>query len=341
MLPDYPYDDDLERQDIKIEDILKLGLTPVDQQLDRKAYESPPPLETDEIFHSTDPEVALLANVLGTWNGFMYRQAVPTFPVRGMISITLQFDSLSDRTLHFHGSSRSNLGDFTIAGHCNRVVATNSFNITMQREFTARHPTQYWNGQMDVATETITGTWDTGLDNEKQRGNFVLKRTAPEDLRFRPAPATLEADKARSLWLFAIKAVVSRVQCQSWSWSYFKKRRENRQQFLSLYIRHTHYGHPLSAKELVEFRTARQSLTAADSRFYHSLADDKVRDIVIHGWVQYTIPFYIVVAHAYHVASGALIVRAKSVGHGSYVLYVRRRTHVTRWISATKLIPLL
>jgi Vacuolar sorting-associated protein 13, extended-chorein len=180
----------------------------------------------------------------------MYRKATSTLPVRGMLYMTLQFDSLEGETLRFHGSSRC---DFTISGQCNRVVVANSLNFTMTREFVSRHPTQYWNGMIDITAEATTGTWDTELDDEEQRGYFVLKSTAPEDLRFRPAPVTIDASKARSLWLFAISAALRRVRRQSWSWSYFKERKDNRELFLKWYVRHAHYGRPLDKTELTEF----------------------------------------------------------------------------------------
>ena len=280
--PDYPYDDNMEKPGVKPQDILNY---PMDQQeLDTDAYVPSSSHEEPQTFYTPLPEVALLANVLGTWNGFMYRNVSPTLPCRGMLSMTLRLSSVEGQTLHFQASSRSRLGDFTISGQCVRDAASNSLLFTMRREFASRHPTQYWNGQLDVARETITGTWGTDLDEAAHFGTFILKRTSPEDLRFRPAPATIIAKGARSLWLFAIFAVLSRVRRQSWSWSYFKERRNNRMKFMKLYIRNGHFGRPLNRQELTEFRDVRRTLTSADSRFYHSLANDQVRKTTNHGY---------------------------------------------------------
>jgi Vacuolar sorting-associated protein 13, extended-chorein len=221
--------------------------------------------------------------MLGTWNGFMYRKVVPTLPCRGMLSMTLRPTSVKEQTLWFEGTSRSSLGGFRVSGRCSQDAAANSFHFTMKREFVSDHTTQYWDGQFDVATETIMGTWGIDRDASAHFGTFILKRTAPEDLRFRPAPATIEAKKARSLWTFAISAVLSRVRRQLWSWSHFKERKHTRERFITLYTRHVHLGHPLNGDELLTFRRVRRRLTAADSRFYHSLADDRIRKIINHG----------------------------------------------------------
>jgi hypothetical protein len=81
------------------------------------------------------------------------------------------------------------------------------------------HPTQYWVGQFDIATEMIMGTWSADRNVPAHFGTFSLKRTAPEDLRFRPAPATIdiEAQSTHSLWVFALKAVEAGVLREVWS----------------------------------------------------------------------------------------------------------------------------
>ncbi|KAF8483040.1 hypothetical protein JB92DRAFT_1665232 [Gautieria morchelliformis] len=160
---------------------------------------------------------------------------------------TLRFDGSSrsdlgkEQTLRFEGSSRSNLGKFRLYGRCSQDAAANSFHFTMKREFVSDHPSQYWHGQFDVATETITGTWGTDSEVSAHFGTFILKRTAPEALRFRPAPATIEANKARSLWVYAINAVKAQVRRQLWSWKHFKERRDKREEFITLYTRNSHY----------------------------------------------------------------------------------------------------
>ncbi|KAF8589615.1 hypothetical protein K439DRAFT_1521372 [Ramaria rubella] len=117
-VPEYPYDDMLEEQNIEIKDLLHY---PVDQQeLDLDAYGPPP--EVNSTLPISVP--ASLAVILGTWNRFMYRK--------------------------------------------------------------------YWDGELDIEKETIMGTWGKYFDCTMHHGTFVLKRTAPEDLRFHPAPVSCD-----------------------------------------------------------------------------------------------------------------------------------------------------
>ncbi|KAF8589617.1 hypothetical protein K439DRAFT_1332394 [Ramaria rubella] len=279
--PEYPYDDTLEEQNIKPEDILNY---PMDQQeLDLDAYG--PPVEADDTLPIT--VAAPFDAILGPWNGFLYRKVFPSLPSRGMISMTWRPSRVEDQVLHFKAFSRSNLGDFTITGQCSPSDTPGFIKLNLKREFVERHPTQYWDGELDIEKQTIMGTWGNDLDRTTHHGTFLLKRTAPEDLRFRPAPVILEDKdwkaRSRALWTFAISAIRAQIHRQSWPWSYFKERRDNRNQFLKLYIRNSHFGCPLDGEELMDFRRVRQSLTAADSRYYHSLANFKIRRITNHG----------------------------------------------------------
>ncbi|KAF8512136.1 hypothetical protein JB92DRAFT_3173674 [Gautieria morchelliformis] len=153
----------------------------------------------------------------------------------------------------------------------------------MKREFVSDHPSQYWHGQFDVATETITGTWGTDSEVSAHFGTFILKRTAPEALRFRPAPATIEANKARSLWVYAINAVKAQVRRQLWSWKHFKERRDKREEFITLYTRNSHLGRPLNVDELMSFRLSTGLLQALHGT--NILARHRVQCAKCHGTI--------------------------------------------------------
>jgi hypothetical protein len=220
--------------------------------------------------------------VLGLWNGFIYSGAVST---AGMISMTLRPSTLEGQDLHFQASGRSNTSDFTVSGECSWGEAPNAINFTFKRSFPARLPTQYWYGQLNTDTDTMTGTCGHDADRATQRAIFILKRTAPEYLCFRPAPATFEANKARALWTYALSAIQYHVRRQSYSWPFFSERRDNRKRFIELYIRNTEYGCPLDRTEAAELARIRQTFTTADNRFYHSLAQYQIRIILGHGRV--------------------------------------------------------
>lgn len=274
--PEYIYDDATEEQDVQIEKILNY---PVDQEeIDLVAYD----LLTDDGPTLSSEVSEPLRSVLGAWNGFIYWTSTATAPTAGMISLMLQPATADGQDGRFQASGKSNASDFTVSGECHPGDTVDTISITFTRSFPAHFPSQYWHGQLNTTTETITGEWGNDPDYGTHHGIFVLKRTAPEFLCFRPAPVAFETNKARALWSFALSAIRYQVHRQSWSWDFFRKRRNDRKRFIELYIRATQYGCPLKPAESEELSQIRQSFTTSDSRFYHSLAKYKIRRIIGH-----------------------------------------------------------
>jgi Vacuolar sorting-associated protein 13, extended-chorein len=220
--------------------------------------------------------------MLGPWNGYTYWEGATW---SGMISFTLLPGNLDNE---FQASARSNGCDFKISGKCNPGETLEKIRVSFKRTFSARNLPQYWMGELDCATDTITGA--VNFDEDKQADTtspvtFILKRTPPEHLRFRPPPATFEANKARAFWTFAISATRDYVCQQSWSWTFFRERRDTRIRFIHLYIRSQPSGKPLNEAEQTELNQICKGLTAADNRFYHSLAHHQIRITPDHGKV--------------------------------------------------------
>ena len=209
-----------------------------------------------------------------------------------MISFTL---SKGTEANHFHASGRSNLSDFTISGTCSPVEGQDKIAVSFKRTFPARFPAQHWDGEFDPTTDTITGTVSFDDEPEVSSSTFLLKRTPPDQLRFRPPPATFETDRPRVLWKYAISATRAYVHRQSWSWTFFRDRRDTRKRFIQLYVRSTNLGEPLGkpleGNEWAELNQIRQGLTSADSRFYHSLARYQIRITTKHWKVCATLSF--------------------------------------------------
>ncbi|KAF8498941.1 hypothetical protein BU17DRAFT_59228 [Hysterangium stoloniferum] len=273
--PNFVYDDNLEDQTVhgKVNDILIHGL--VEEGLDYAAYDLyPPKLEP---FGQVDP---LLEPILGTWNALQYRKALPTVPSRGMTTMSFLPVTGERKRLHFKASARAHSGDFTVTGQCTPAEGDGKIQIEFQREFNRRVPTQYWSGTFDPSTESISGTW--GTDPKDHFGVFILKRTDPLDLRFRPAPAEFDKDQPKALWKYARLAMLSQIKRKTWKWSYFQDRRDGRKKFFELYIRNGHFGKPLDADEMMEWRQVRCNLTSADVRFYQSYIDFTVGKTVLH-----------------------------------------------------------
>lgn len=136
--PDYPYDDDLEAQNVDIQKILNhpLGLDKLDFAAYNAESERNKPAAT-----SSRPSSALKA-ILGSWNGFTYSPASSIVPSSGMVSMEL----LASGTRRFQASSRSNMSDFTILGECSGE-SSEVVKITFKQTFPARFSPQYFCGQ--------------------------------------------------------------------------------------------------------------------------------------------------------------------------------------------------
>ncbi|KAJ7122277.1 hypothetical protein C8R44DRAFT_735978 [Mycena epipterygia] len=158
----------------------------------------------------------------------------------------------------------------------------------------AGYLTQYYAGTWNVSTDTIAGSLGDDQDPATHDGMFVFKRMPPENMCFVPAPVELESGKARALWGFAIAAVIQGVRRDRWAWSFFKERRDNRRRFIELYIRSgsgTHqFGQWLTDLEEQDLARVRKSLTTQDSRFYHFLAEQRIRTITDHGRCAHHLP---------------------------------------------------
>ncbi|KAF7297297.1 hypothetical protein MIND_00962900 [Mycena indigotica] len=265
--PDYPYDDALENQDVDLEKILNYPIG--SEKLDFAAYNEVPPSSPKS--SSIRPSSALKA-VLGSWNGFTYTPASNIVPSSGMIS--MHFIAASSR--RFTATSRSNTSDFTITGEC-APQGSDLIKITFKQTFPTRFPAQYYAGVWSRATHSLTGTWGAEADAKTHGGVFIFKRVDPEHMCFFPALSELQSNKSRALWNFALSAVLYQVRKQTLSWTFYKERSYARKRFVDLYIRNTRFGKPLNRQEEKELGLIKKSFTTADSRFYHSIAEAKIR----------------------------------------------------------------
>ncbi|KAJ6591176.1 hypothetical protein DFH09DRAFT_195515 [Mycena vulgaris] len=266
--PDYPYDDALEDQEVDIQKVLNypLGI----EKLDFAAYNAEP--VTSKPAASAGRPSSALKLMLGSWNGFTYSPTSSIVPSSGMISM----DLLANGSRRFQASSRSNVSDFSISGECNGESAE-TVKFTFKQTFPARFAAQYFSGSWSRATQSLSGTWGAEADSRTHDGVFIFKHIIPEYMCFFPAPAVMKANKSRSLWAFAIASVRYSIRKESWSWAFFKQRTQNRKRFIDLYIRSTRFGRPLNRAEEEELGLIKKSFTTADSRFYHSIAENQIR----------------------------------------------------------------
>ncbi|KAJ6610468.1 hypothetical protein B0H10DRAFT_411247 [Mycena sp. CBHHK59/15] len=273
---EFAYDDTVEAQDI---DVTKIVNYPLDQEaLDFKAYALPQ--ETVDI----DAPKALpsVEGMLGLWHGYMYWPTAAQWPSAGMSSMVLKPTSAQGDVQYFSAAARSNVTDFTVTGECRPGDTPGVLVVSFKRMFPARFPTQYYTGTWTAATDVLQGTVGMEQDPATHYSTFVYRRTAPEHLIFAPAPVELSTNWASAMWRYAIAAVRYGVRRNRWSWSYFKERRDNRRRFIELYIRSTRFGPPMTNPEWEELAQVKKTLTTADSRFYHSLAEQQIRATTDH-----------------------------------------------------------
>ena len=282
----YPYDEELEDQCIRMKDILNHPVHA--EEIDLAAYE--PIIQDDPGAYRE--AIYPLRHILGRWNGYLYSATseTPLIPIAGMISMTFHpCAPPCGLDLRFEASDRSDTTDYEVDGICSWGITSNLVTVTFKRTFPVRtgFVNQYWFGELDLTKETISGTWCNGPPQDQTTNpcTFILKRTAPEYLCLRPAPAVFEANKTRALWLFALAAVQDYVRRQSCSWSVISERRDRRNRFIELHIRDEHFGRPLTLAEQIVRRSAKQGFTNADSRFVHSLFQYQVRRIIAHKYV--------------------------------------------------------
>ncbi|KAK7042365.1 hypothetical protein R3P38DRAFT_2890069 [Favolaschia claudopus] len=277
------YDDTLEDQDI---DASKILCYPVDAEpLDFDAYTIEPQSNGKSPERSSP-----LADILGLWHGHTYCPATNDYPESGMLSMDLKHSSTSNEgVLCFTATGRSDKNEFKITGEA-RVGATpdKEVAVTFTRTFGAHLDPQHFTGTWDASTQTLRGTVkndDSRTQEEPTEGVSLFRRIKPEYLCFAPSPVALETNKPRALWEFAISAVLFDIRRKAWTWSYFKARRDNRKRFIQLYIRATKFGKPLSEEEEAELGYVTKTLTTSDSRFYHSLAEQRIQATTNHEGV--------------------------------------------------------
>ncbi|KAJ7115485.1 hypothetical protein C8R44DRAFT_984151 [Mycena epipterygia] len=283
---EYTYDDSVEAQDVDIRKILNY---PVDEEpLDFAAYAYP---KNGSQLDAAAPKVLpAVEGVLGVqWNAHLYWPKDSLWPTGTGFSISLKPSWAEGEVQHFAGSSRANRADFKIAGECHAGNESGTVAISFTRSFPAhfRFATQYYAGVWNASTDTIAGSVGDYQDPATHDGAFVFKCMPPENMCFVPAPVELQTSKARALWGFAIAAVMQNVRRDRCTWSFFKARRDNRRRFIELYIRSsgsgsTQFGPPLTNLEETDFARVKKSLTIQDSRFYHSLAEQRIRAMTDH-----------------------------------------------------------
>ncbi|KAI8978652.1 hypothetical protein BDB01DRAFT_799548 [Pilobolus umbonatus] len=95
-------------------------------------------------------------------------------------------------------------------------------------------------------------------------------------LKFHPGKGKTAKTHPKEFLKFAMNAIYSEVHEKhyKWSWDHFRKRRDQRLQYIDAYIAEKTKGTPEQAKQLAEYE---RILSFEDIRFYRSIANSKMR----------------------------------------------------------------
>jgi Vacuolar sorting-associated protein 13, N-terminal len=217
---------------------------------------------------------------LGHWHGYFYEREGVHWSDESMTTIV---SDPGDGEQDISGKAWSCRRRFNVNGSWSKGE-----NDIIQVEFkmssfeTAYADPFCFNGRFDPERDALTGVWGmSGPETSSSVGPMEFRRIPPHYLTAYPTIKDLTDDKPRALWKFAIAAVRNDIRRESWSWSYFSQRRDDRNTILSMAIRYYNFGTPLSAEEFDRMVTTTKRLTSADACFYESRSNY----IRVHTWV--------------------------------------------------------
>ena len=210
----------------------------------------------------------------GQWHGYFYdaNGARETDGTNSMITLVLP---PARDEVELKANAWSNRGPSTVTGSWSKG-REGVLQIKLKMTFaTAFWAPMYFNGRFDPERDALTGVWGVSEYPDSSSGKMEFRRIPPHYLTVYPSIYELSQKKPRALWRFAIAAVRNDIRRESWSWSFFSKRRDDRETVISLTIRSLFFGKPLDYEELSKLCEAVQRLTPADACFYSSMVNHK------------------------------------------------------------------
>jgi hypothetical protein len=218
---------------------------------------------------------------LGHWHGYFYDDdgAREIFGTDSMVTLVLE---PAEDEHGLKANAWSNRGRHTVTGSWSQG---NEDILQIKLEMT--FPNTFWipicfDGHFDLKRNALTGCYkDMSDDPDISSGKMEFRRIPPCYLAVYPSIEDLSQNKPRALWKFAIAAVRNDIRRDSWSWSFFSQRQDDRECVISLTIRSLSFGKPTDDEEDAKLCTAVQRLTPADACFYNSMIDH----IRAHTWV--------------------------------------------------------
>jgi hypothetical protein len=194
--------------------------------------------------------------------------------------------------------------------------------------------------------EFMSGQWQFDFDDvgtvDFTSRSLVYARMPAELYALYPSLAQFEDGFARARWTFAITAVVTDLRRRRWSWSYFKKRREERKAFLSLYTRLLHFGRKLSENDDANLRELALRILPADGCFYLSRVRQIRARTTVHRYV--ILPYRVIasltsIISAIFVTAATILLAARAFPASTAASTIRRRTNSQTFAASPNALP--
>jgi Vacuolar sorting-associated protein 13, N-terminal len=207
---------------------------------------------------------------LGHWHGYFYDDngMWETDGTDSMITLVLE---PTEGESEVKANAWSNRGRHTATGSWS-TGENGILRIKLKMTFaTTLWSPVFFSGHFDPECDALTGVWYGSTDSKTSSGKMEFRRILPRHSTAYPSINELSDNKPRALWKFAIAAVRNDILRDSWSWSFFSQRRDDRETVKSLTIRRLFFGKPLDDEESKRLCEVVQHLTPADACFYSSI----------------------------------------------------------------------
>ncbi|KAH9171873.1 hypothetical protein EDB89DRAFT_2070429 [Lactarius sanguifluus] len=188
-----------------------------------------------------------LKDILGDWQGYFYEGdgIRETAGVDTMMTFVLE---PADGEHGLKADAWSNRGRYIITGSWSKGE-NDVMEVKLKMTYQSASWSVFFTGRFDAERDALTGVWGLSAGAENLNGLMEFRRIPPRYLTVYPSIKELSDNKSRALWGFAIAAVRNDVLRGRWSWSYFAKRREDREAVISLGVRYLYFGKPLNSEE--------------------------------------------------------------------------------------------
>jgi hypothetical protein len=214
----------------------------------------------------------------GHWHGYLYDNEGVRWQGESMMTFVLV---PAKGVREIKANAWSLKGRYTVTGSWSEGE-NGMIEIKLKMTFlTASWDPKFFNGHFDTERDALTGMWGYSADLGASENKMECRRIVPRYLAVYPDMRELSENKPRGLWKFAIAAVQIDIRRDQWSWSYFSRRRNDRESIVPIIVRSRYFGPPIGNEDTQTFYAIVPRLTSADACFYCA----KASHIRAHTWV--------------------------------------------------------